>query len=197
VRLHLRALENNSRSAWQPGGGTGVAVENLRVNSWRKQVANLSRIVVGSVAIVLAATNATAQSRGSTIEALVTVQDRDLNGAQRASEMVLTRTTQNKDSEEVVVETYSPSMYAGRLALSERVRRVTTVTSDGSRRTIEEIEEPPHGSPHETMRVVRRSITTVRRSGPDSYVTEQQVFARDVNGRFVPVQTQIERTSRR
>lgn len=160
-------------------------------------MAKLSRIVVGSVAIVLAATNATAQSRGSTIEALVTVQDRDLNGAQRASEMVLTRTTQNKDSEEVVVETYSPSMYAGRLALSERVRRVTTVTSDGSRRTIEEIEEPPHGSPHETMRVVRRSITTVRRSGPDSYVTEQQVFARDVNGRFVPVQTQIERTSRR
>jgi hypothetical protein len=58
-------------------------------------VANLCRIVVGSFSIALAATNATGQSSGSTVaETVVTVHDRDLNGAQRASEMseeVITR----------------------------------------------------------------------------------------------------------
>jgi hypothetical protein len=96
----------------------------------------------------------------------------------------------------VVVETYSPTVYAYRLALSQRVHRVTTVTSDGSE-TVEETEEPPRGSPHEPLRVVRRSVTTVRTSGPDSHVTEQRVFERDVNGRLVPTETQIERRSRR
>jgi hypothetical protein len=160
-------------------------------------VAKLLRVVIGSFSIVLVATAATAQQSGSTVtETVATVRDRDLNGAQLVSELVVTRTTQTKGSEEVVTETYWPSMYAGRLALSQRVRRVTSVTSDGSQ-TVEETEEPPRGSPHEPVRVVRRSVTTMRRSGPDSYVTEQRVFQRDVNGRFVPVQTQIERTSRR
>jgi hypothetical protein len=39
-------------------------------------------------------------------------------------------------------------------------------------------------------------VTTVRPSGADSYVSERQVFELDVNGRFVPVLTQIERTNR-
>jgi hypothetical protein len=160
-------------------------------------VAKLFHVVIGSFSILLAATTATAQQSGSTVtETVATVRDRDLNGAQRVSELVVTRTTQTKGSEEVVIETYWPSMYAGRLALSRRVRRVTTVTSDGSE-TVEETEEPPGGSPHEPVRVVRRSVTTMRRSGPDSYVTEERVFHRDVNGRFVAAQTQIERTSRR
>jgi hypothetical protein len=160
-------------------------------------MAKLFRVVIGSFSMVLAATAATAQQSGSTVtETVATVRDRDLNGAQRVSELVVTRTTQGKGSEQVVIETYWPSMYAGRLALSQRVRRITTVTSDGSH-TVEETEEPPRGSPHEPVRVVRRSVTTVRGTGLDSYVTEQRIFDRDVNGRFVPVQTQIERTSRR
>lgn len=160
-------------------------------------MAKLYRVVIGSFSIVLAATSATAQPNGSAVtETVATVRDRDVNGAQRVSELVVTRTTQGKDSAEVVIETYWPSMYAGRLALSQRVRRVTTVTGDGTQ-TVEETEEPPRGSPHEPVRVVRRSVTTVRKTGDDSYVTEHRIFDRDVNGRFVPVQTQIERTSRR
>jgi hypothetical protein len=162
-------------------------------------VVKLRRVVIGSLSIFLAATAATAQQSGSTVsETVATVRDRDVNGAESVSETVVTRTTTDKDKDrvEVVIETYGLSMYAGRLSLTQRVRRVTTVTSDGSR-TVEEHEQPPLGSLHEPLRVVRRSVTTVRRSGPDSYVAEQQVFDRDVNGRLVPVQTNIERSSRK
>jgi hypothetical protein len=69
------------------------------------------------------------------------------------------------------------------------------VTQDGSQ-TVEETEERNLGSPGEPVRVVQRSLTTVRRSGRDSYVSERHVFERDANGRFVPVLTQIERTPR-
>ena len=82
------------------------------------------------------------------------------------------------------------------MALKQRVRRVTTVTGDGSE-AVEETEEPLGGSPYEPLRVVRRSVTTVRRDGPDSCVTEQRVFQRDVNGRFELIQTQTGRTSRK
>jgi hypothetical protein len=160
-------------------------------------VTKLRRVVIGSLSIVLAATAATAQQSGSTVsETVTTVRDRDVNGADCVSETVVTRTTTGQDREEVVIETHGLSMYAGRLTLTQRVRRVTTVTSDGSH-TVEETEEPPRGSPHEPLRVVRRSVTTVRRSGPDAYVTEQQVFDRDVNGRLVPVQSNVERSSRK
>jgi hypothetical protein len=47
------------------------------------------------------------------------------------------------------------------------------------------------------MRVVSRSVTTVRRSGPDSYISERQEFELDVNGRFVPVVTQTVHTAGR
>jgi hypothetical protein len=157
----------------------------------------LCRVVIGWFSIVLAATAATAQQSGSTVtETVATVRDRDLNRAQRVSEPVVTCTNQSKGSEEVVIETYWLSTYAGRMALKQRVRRVTTVTSDGSE-AVEETEEPLGGSAHEPLRVVRRSVTTVRRTGPDSCVTEQRVFQRDVNGRFELVQTQTERTSRK
>jgi hypothetical protein len=82
------------------------------------------------------------------------------------------------------------------MALKQRVRRVTTVTGDGSE-AVEETEEAPGGSPHEPMRVFRRSVTTVRTTGPDSCVTEQRVFQRDVNGRFELVETRTGRTSRK
>ena len=49
------------------------------------------------------------------------------------SEKVVTHLARTKDEERVVIETYLPSMEAGRLALSQRVERVTTVTDDGSR----------------------------------------------------------------
>ena len=72
---------------------------------------------------------------------------------------------------------------------------MTTVKQDGSQ-TVEETEERNPGSPSEPLRVVQRSVTTLRRSGTDSYVSERQVFELDGNGRLVPVLTQTESASR-
>ena len=144
--------------------------------------------------IVLAATTAMAQQSAGTVTETVTT-GRDLNGREAVSGKVVTRRAQTNDEERVVVETYIPLMYADRLELNRRVRRVTTVIQDGSQ-TVEETEERNPGSPSEPMRVVQRSVTTVRKSGSDSYVSERHVWERDANGRFVPVLKQTERASR-
>jgi hypothetical protein len=144
--------------------------------------------------IVLAATIAMAQQSAETVTESVTTR-RDLNGKDTVSEKVVTHRDRTKDEERVVIETYVPLIYPDRLELNRRVRRVTTVTQDGSQ-TFEETEERNLGSPGEPVRVVQRSLTTVRRSGSDSYVSERQVFERDANGRLVPVLTQIDRTPR-
>ena len=144
--------------------------------------------------IVLAATTAMAQQSAGTVTESVTTR-RDLNGRDAVSEKVVTHRDRTKDEERVVIETYVPLMYADRLELNRRVSRVTTVTQDGSQ-TVEETEERNPGSPSEPLRVVQRSVTTLRRSGTDSYVSERQVFERDVNGRFVLARKQTERPSR-
>jgi hypothetical protein len=108
---------------------------------------------------------------------------------------VVTHRDRTKDEERVVIETYVPLIYADRLELNRRVRRLTTVTQDGSQ-TVEETEERNPGSPSEPLRVVRRSVTTVRNSGNDSYVSERQIFEPDGNGRFVLVRKQTESASR-
>jgi hypothetical protein len=144
--------------------------------------------------IVLAATTAMAQQSAGEVTETVTT-GRDLNGRDVVTEKVVTHRALAKDEERVVIETYVPLIYGDRLELKRRVRRVTTVIQDETR-TVEETEERNPGSPSEPLRVVQRSVTTVRRSGSDSYVSERHVFERDANGRFVPSLTQSERTSR-
>jgi hypothetical protein len=148
--------------------------------------------------IALAATTAMAQQSAGTVTESVTTR-RDVNGRDAVSEKVVTHRDRTKDEEWVVIETYAPLTYADRLELNRRVRRATTVTQDGSQ-TVEETAEYNPALPSEPMRVVQRSVTTVRRSGSgsgsDSYVSERRVLERDANGRFVPVQTQTERTPR-
>ena len=147
--------------------------------------------------IALAATTATtamAQQSTETVTERVTMR-RDVNGKDAVSEKVTTRRDETKDEERVVIETYAPLMYADRLELKQRVQRVTSATADGTQ-TVEETEERNPSSPSEPLRVVRRSVTTRRKNGGDSYVSERHVWERDVNGRFVPVLTQTERSSR-
>jgi hypothetical protein len=144
--------------------------------------------------IAFAATTAMAQQRAETVTESVTT-GRDLNGREAVSEKVVLHRDGTKDEERAVIETYAPLMYADRLELKSRVRRVTTATRDGSQ-TVEETEERNPSSPSEPLRVVQRSVTTVRKRGNDSYVTERQIFERDTNGRFVPVLMQTERTAR-
>jgi hypothetical protein len=135
--------------------------------------------------IVLAATTAVAQQKAETVTETVTTR-RDLNGRDAVSEKVVTHRARTDDEERVVIETYLPFIYADRLELNQRVRRVTTLTQDGSQ-TVEETEERNPVSPSQPLRVVQRSVTTLRRSGTDSFVSERQVFERDANGRLVLV----------
>jgi hypothetical protein len=160
-----------------------------------KQVIRRRSVVTALFWIVLAATTAMAQqSIGTVTETVTTRRDRDLNGRQTVSEEVVTHRARTKDEERVVIETYEPSIEGGRRAVTQRVNRVTTVTGDGSQ-TVEETAERNPAASSEPLRVVQRSVTTVRRSGADSQVSERQVFERDVNGRFVLVRTQIEHIS--
>ena len=159
-----------------------------------RQLIRPHRVVTVWCWIALAATTAMAQQSAGMVTESVTTR-RDLNGRDVVSEKVVTHRDRTKDEERVVIDTYVPLIYADRLELNRRVRRVTTVTQDGSQ-TVEETEERNPGSPSEPLRVVQRSLTTVRKSGSDSYVSERHVFERDANGRFVPVLTHTERTSR-
>jgi len=154
------------------------------------------RAVIVSVWIVVATSAASAQQSGSsTTETLTTRRNRDLNGAVTVSEQTVTQRTQASDGDHLVIDTYLPSMEGGRLALSRRVRRVTTATSNRIL-TIEETEERNPVAPGEPLRLVRRSVTTVHPSGSDAYETERQFFELDVNGRLVPVLTQTEHAFR-
>src|SRR4029453_11989833 len=81
--------------------------------------------------IVLAATTAMAQQSAGTVTESVTTRP-DLNGRDAVSEKVVTQRDRTKDEERVVIETYAPLIYADRLELNRRVRRVITVTPDGS-----------------------------------------------------------------
>ena len=113
-----------------------------------------------------------------------TIQRRDLNGNLVVEERNVTRRSNANDKEQVVIETYAP--YAdgmSRLALSQRVHRTTTATADG-RHTVEEMEGRSYSSPNDPMRVIRRTVTTVRQIAADRWVTERQVFERDVNGQL-------------
>jgi hypothetical protein len=177
-KRRLQVIERNETSRVRPGKRLMARNSAVTLLFW----------------LVLAATTAMAQQSVGTVTETVTTR-RDLNGRDVVSEQVVThRARTNGGEERVIIEIYLPSMEAGRLALTQRINRVTTLTKDGSQ-TIEEAEKPSRVSPGDPLRVVRRSVTTMRRSGSDSYVSERQVFELDVNGRFVPVLTQTEHNS--
>jgi hypothetical protein len=146
--------------------------------------------VVAAFCAVLTATAAAAQQTDRTLRETVAT----LNGTLGETRRVVTHRSQTGDEDEVITEIYVQSIEAGRLALRERVRRVTTATSDGSQ-TVEEVESSSLAAPSEPMRIVWRSVTTVRRSESGSTATERQMFERDVNGRLVLVRTESDRGS--
>ena len=118
-----------------------------------------------------------------------TIQRRDINGKLAVDERTVTRRSNANEQDRVVIETHA--RYAdgllrsdSRLALSQRVHRTTTATANGGRYTVEEVEGRSGVAPNDPMRVIRRTVTTVRQIGTDRWVTERQVFERDVNGRL-------------
>jgi hypothetical protein len=153
-------------------------------------------VVVAAFVAVLTGTAAAAQQTSGTLgETAATFCDPDVNRA-RLNEQVVTHRSRTGAEDEVTTEIYRPSIEAGRMTLSRRVRRVTTATSDGSR-TVEEVEAANLVAPSEPMRIVRRIVTTVRESGTGSSTTEREIFERDVNDRFVLVCSESERSSSR
>jgi hypothetical protein len=156
--------------------------------------------VVAAFCALLTGTTAAAQETcGTREETVTTLRDgdrtfvaRDLNGTPSVSERVVTRRSGTGDEGEVITEVYRPSIEAGRMALSWRVRRVTTRASDHSR-IVEEVERANQVAPSDPPRVVRRTVTTVRQTETGSS-TERQTFERNLNDRFVLVCTESERS---
>ena len=128
-----------------------------------------------------------------------TIQRPNLTGALAVRDKVIIRTSESNGETRVVTETYSQDAEgfvrsASRLALRERVRRSTTVTADGGRSTVEEIEARNPIAPNDPMRVIQRTVETVRSVGAGRRVIERQVFERDQNGRMFLVTSETEET---
>jgi hypothetical protein len=128
------------------------------------------------------------------------IRRRDMNGQLTVSERSVTRRSEANGREDVVIETYAQNAEGflrsdTRLGLSHRVRTSTTATADGGRYTVEEVEARSPVAPSDPMRVIRRTVVTVRKIDPDRWATERQVFELNVNGRLVPVVTETEETA--
>jgi hypothetical protein len=126
----------------------------------------------------------------------------DASGTMTVGEKTVTRRSVSNGREDLLIETFGQS-WSGfvrpgvRPELTQRIRVTTTAASDGGRETTEEVEARSLVAPGDPMRVVRRSVVTVRRTGPDRWLTERRVFELDANGRMSPVMTEKEETVER
>ena len=117
-----------------------------------------------------------------------TIQRLDVNGRLVDDERTVTRSVSANAREHALIETYARS--DGRLVLSQRVQRTTTAAPDGGRAVVEEIEGRNPVAPSEPLRVIRRIVTTVRPIRSGGWITEQELFERDVNGVLLLVDRQ-------
>jgi len=126
-----------------------------------------------------------------------TIRRPDTSGALVVSERRVTHRIVDAAGEQLSIETYAGDeegfvRYDGRLALHDRVRISNTMTADGDRQRIEEVEGRDPVAPRDPLRVVRRLVETTRRAGSDRWVTERQLFELDIERRLVPVMTEHE-----
>ena len=191
-------LTRGINGALQESHRTAQTARRLDPSVVRHETAHMDRDPNGRWTAV-AAHSADVRSEGSAERVEEeTVHTPDTNGRLVPSERIVTRRSGSNGQEQVIVETYSQGaegfMRSGdRMALSRRIRRTTTTTADGES-TVEEIEARSRVSPSDPMRVVQRTVVTVRNIAPDRRVTERQVFELDVNGRLAPVVRETEET---
>jgi hypothetical protein len=119
-----------------------------------------------------------------------TLHRADDSGRMALREKTLTQRTAANGREETVTETYAPYDRSslrpdGRLNLIQVIRTSTIASADGGRRIVEEVEQRSPVSQSEPLRVVQRTVTTVRQAAPDRWSIAREVFELDVNGRFV------------
>jgi hypothetical protein len=116
------------------------------------------------------------------------------NGTLALSERSVTRQSKVDGEDQTVIETYSQgvqgSMWGSTLQLSQRVNITTSAMPDGGRQTIREVEGQNPVAPNERLRVIERTVETVRRIGTDRWEIQRQVFGLDGNGRLTPVLTE-------
>jgi hypothetical protein len=121
-----------------------------------------------------------------------TVRKMSVNGKLEVAEKTVTRQSKNNGQDETVTENYAQNVEGlvgggNRLELNQRVRSAMSVAADGSQQTIREVEGRSAVSPSAPLRVIERTIETVRQVGPNQWEVQRQVFALDGNGRLVPV----------
>lgn len=131
-----------------------------------------------------------------------TIERVDVNGHATVIERRVSRSSGGREPDDLVVETHIPYVdrlagSANGLALSERMHQTTTRSADGGRTTVEEVEARNPVSPGDPMRVMRRTVTTVRPNGTDRWTTQREVFERDVNGRMQRISLDSEENSAR
>jgi hypothetical protein len=119
-----------------------------------------------------------------------TLHRADEAGGMALREKTLTQRHVANGREETVTETYAPVDRSAlrpdaRLNLIQVVRTSTIASADGGRRIVEEVEQRNPVSPSDPLRVVQRTVTTVREAAPDRWSIAREVFELDVNGRFV------------
>jgi len=114
----------------------------------------------------------------------------DVNGKLILTERNVTRRFEANGRGQMVMETFSRNLSGlvlsdNRLELSQRVRRTTTSDADGGGRTVEEVEARVPGSPNEPLRMVQRTVETIRKVNAEHWETERHVYRLDLNGQLV------------
>jgi hypothetical protein len=122
-----------------------------------------------------------------------TIRRLDIDGRLALDERNVVWHTRTGDREQAVTETFARNV-AGvigaeeRLELVRRVRRTTTLAPDGGGDIIEEVEERTPGMPGEPIRLVRRTVETVRRVDPDRWTMTRQLFMVGPNREFLLIE---------
>ncbi len=117
-----------------------------------------------------------------------TVRNLDHNGKLTVSKKTITHRSTNNGLDHVVTEVYSPytpglaTEPGNRLALNQRIR---VTTSNAGSQTISEKEAPDPSVLNGPIRLVARTVETVRQIGPDAWETQRQTFTLDGSGRLV------------
>ncbi len=127
---------------------------------------------------------------------------RDLNGTLWARERMVSRLTNQNGREDLLIERFTddgrhPVSSSLRRTLSSRIRRTATARADGGREIVEEVEERSPVAPDDPLRIVQRTVETVRRTGAGRWETNRQVFERDPNNRLVLTISETEDTTDR
>jgi hypothetical protein len=128
--------------------------------------------------------------------------ERDVNGTLWERERIVSRLTNQNGQENLLIERFTddgryPGSSSLRRTLSSRIRRTATTRADGDREIVEEVEERSPVAPDDPLRIVRRTVETVRRTGAGRWETNRQLFERDPNNRLVLTTVETEDTTER